>query len=417
MLSNFVLISEYKLPNKYSISSLIASLETDPFFNNLNIKIFRKEIKRKDLDRLLLEFDNVIVLFSLMSYQLKDFEKRIELLKEFGEKIIIIAGGPHPTARPKEVLDLGCDFVVIGEGEKSLGPLIKNSILKKKLVNVKNLAYINNNELIISEKEDLINLNDYPICSIKYKLWNPIEISRGCPFACTFCSTPMIFGKKMRFRGIENIVSGLKEAVKKGYNKVWFLSSNALSYDSDKLKKPNIESIKNLLRSIKKIKEIDKIFFGTFPSEIRPDYINEDISEILEYISNTHFVIGGQHGSNSMLKKLHRGHTKEDVLNAIDILKKNNIDVHLDMIFGFPNESNEEEQENIQYMKNISLKGAIIHSHYFMPLPNTKLEKSIPKPLSSPMKKIIGELARKGLLYGQWMKQTEISNFLFSQNA
>jgi len=414
---NFVLISEFTLPNKYSISCLIAALEIDPFFDNLPIKIFRNKIKREDIEQLFVEFDKIIILFSLMSYQIKDLEEKIKILKSFGEKIIIISGGPHPTARPQEILNLGCDFVVVGEGEQALRSLLKHVIQNSSYEKVNGLAFIKNNTFVVNENKELIDLNDYPICSIRYHLWSPIEISRGCPFACSFCSTPAIFGKKMRFRSVENIEKGLKEAVKTGYDKVWFLSSNALSYDSNKIRKPNIGSIKNLLKSIKNIKEIDKIFFGTFPSEIRPDYVNENITEILEYISNSHFVVGGQHGSNSMLKKLHRGHTKEDVLNAIDILKRNNIDVHLDMIFGFPDETQEEEDENIEYMKSVCAKGVTIHSHYFMPLPNTKLEKSIPKSLSSNMKKIIGELARKGSLYGQWIKQTEISNFLVSRNS
>ncbi|NHI92724.1 MAG: TIGR04013 family B12-binding domain/radical SAM domain-containing protein [Candidatus Lokiarchaeota archaeon] len=416
MFSNFVIIAEYKFPNKYSISSLIASLEVDPFFNDVPVKIYRRSISKKDLEELFMKYSKIIVLFSIMSYQIKDFEKKIKNLREFGNNVILIAGGPHPTARPEEVLNLGINYVIMGEGENTLITLLKNLILNNSIDKIYGLSFIKNKILIKNKPKLGINLNKYPICSNRYKLWNPIEISRGCPFACSFCATSSIFGKNYRFRDVDNIIKGLRKAIKCGYDKVWFLSSNALAYKSKKIKTPNPDELQKLLNSISKLQGIVEIFFGTFPSEIRPDYVNENvISTIREYISNDYFVIGGQHGSNTMLKKLNRGHNKEDILLCIDILTNYDIKIHLDLIFGLPNESIEEEEENIEFMKEICSKGVKIHSHYFMPLPDTRLENSSPRPLSAEMQKIIGNLARKGLLYGQWLKQIEISNFLSFQ--
>ena len=415
MSSDFVIITEYKFPNKYSISSLVTSLEIDPFLKDVQIKIFRRNIEQKDIRQLLDSYSKIIILFSLMSYQIKDFNEKLKLLSKFKKYIIAIAGGPHPTAKPKQLLDLGIDYVVIGEGENVIRLLLKNIIQNKPINTIKGLAYLKEGKLIKSEPEFKIDLNNYPICSLVHNLWGPIEISRGCPFSCSYCATSSIFGKNYRFRNVDNIISGLKKAIKHGYNKVWFLSSNSLAYKSDKIKIPNILELRNLLYSIRNLKGIEKLFFGTFPSEIRPDYVNDDaISAIREFISNDYFVMGGQHGSNSMLKKLNRAHNKEDIMLAIDILKSYKIKVHLDMIFGLPDETDREEEENIYFLKEIASKNVKIHSHYFMPLPNTRLEKAIPKPISPELQKIIGQLARKGFLYGQWMKQVEISKFLHS---
>ena len=168
-----------------------------------------------------------------------------------------------------------------------------------------------------------------------------------------------------------------------------------------------------MLKSIKQFKEIKQIFFGTFPSEVRPDSVNEDIvNEIIPYISNNSCIIGGQSGSNRILKILRRNHTVEDIEDAVDILLNYGITPKVDMIFGFYFEKPEDEEKTINFMKRIIKKGAIIHAHTFMPLPGSALEKAPPGNLSKNIKKFLGTWSRIGKVYGSWVYQEKIAREL-----
>ena len=175
-------------------------------------------------------------------------------------------------------------------------------------------------------------------------------------------------------------------------------------------KTPNVSMLIDLLKNIKKFEEIKKIFFGTFPGEVRPDSVSEEVvSSILPFISNNNCIVGGQSGSDRILKILRRNHSVEDIENAVDILLNYKITPKVDMIFGFYFENSEDEDQTISFMKKIINKGAKIHAHTFMPLPGTPLEKAPPGKLSNNIKKFLGTWSKKGKVYGSWTHQENLA--------
>jgi radical SAM superfamily enzyme YgiQ (UPF0313 family) len=144
---------------------------------------------------------------------------------------IVIAGGPHATACWREVLEYA-DYVVIGEGEFTL-PSLLSSIEAEKPICLPGIA---TSEGYIPSTSNVF-LDAYPAFS---KMKGYIEISRGCPFSCTYCQTPRIFGHVMRHRSIESIARYASR-----YRDARFLSPNAFAYgsDGDNWSKPNVETI------------------------------------------------------------------------------------------------------------------------------------------------------------------------------
>jgi len=113
---------------------------------------------------------------------------------------------------------------------------------------------------------------------------------------------------------------------------------------------------------LRKFKEIDDIYFGTFPGEVRPDSVTDEVVSVIKpFISNQSCIVGGQSGSSRVLKILRRNHTVEDIENAVDIFLKYNITPKVDMIFGFYFEKDEDEEQTISFLNRIIKKGAIIH--------------------------------------------------------
>lgn len=315
---------------------------------------------------------------------------------------VFIAGGPHPTAKPEETLRF-FDYVVTGEGEETLPELIDVLQNNGDVSSVKGIAYKNGNDIIFTGKRDQINMDKYPPFEPDIML-NTIEITRGCPYACAYCQTPQLFGHNIRHRSIDMI-----SKYAKFLGDVRFTSPNAFAYGSDGVR-PRIEKIESLLRALSPA----NIFFGTFPSEVRPEFINDSILELIQtYCKNTTINMGGQSGSQRMLTNIRRNHTVEDIIIGAEKCIDHDFAPVVDFIFGLPDETEEDQLDTLNLIKWLTGKGGKVHSHYFMPLPGTAFENSIPALLSGKVKKVMGALALLGKTTGVWDQTHTNSGSLF----
>ncbi len=348
-----------------------------------------------------------------MTPDLKNIRNEINSLSSLQgnirKKLILIAGGPHPTGDPLGTLQIGFNIIVIGEGENTLKKIISKIRDNESLDDLKGVAYYKNHQLFIKKTNDWINLDDFPAFAPLHRLFSPIEISRGCPFVCKFCQTPRIHGFSMRHRSISNICKHLQYACKIGKKKTWFISSNAFAYGSFDGKKANEFEVEKLLRSIKKIPGMEQIFFGTFPSEVRPEFVTDDIVALVtEYCSNKTLSIGAQSGSDRLLEFIHREHTVADIMNSIEIVDRHGITPYVDIIFGLPSENDEDRARTRDLMKFVADKGGIIHSHVFIPLPGTPFERFPPGRINGVDMKFLQKLTAKGQANGSWFHQMRI---------
>ncbi len=406
----------YNKDNIYSLNSIAAALETGEYFEGIEFYFILKENDLiRNLQNIIDNHDTILVGISFFTTQLFDTHDLIRSLKsKYGDKCLFVAGGPHPTGDPIGTLEMGFDLVVVGEGEETIKELMKNLFLNKKLDNIKGIAYLNEkNNYIYTGKRAPINLDEYPPFPIKNTRFGAIEITRGCPYVCYFCQIPYISGTIPRHRNIESICKSVK--ILHDYygdlTDIRFITPNAFSYGSKDGKKVNLAKLKDLLLNIREIiGEKAKIFFGTFPSEVRPEHVNQDTLDlVLKYADNDNITIGAQSGSQKILELCHRDHTSEDVYKAVNLALKSKLKVNVDFIFGLPGEIEEDIALTIKMMRNLSELGARIHAHSFIPLPQTPFAKQPVKHLNEAYKKAIKNLISKGYAFGDWNKQEKIA--------
>ena len=359
--------------NKYSISRLY------PLIGGRLFKSFEEilnDIKNNNLDVLIYSFTTLSK--NKIAKEIKEINKLKKLIKS--NKPILIAGGAHPTGAPKDTIKMGFDYVIVGEGEITLPKIIEKLKKNEEL-----------NEKII-KGEQVINLDEFE----KIEPLTPVEITRGCPYKCRFCQTPQIFGNNVRHRSIESI---LKLTNPNTDTRV--ISPNAFCYGSKTGTKPNVEKLEKLLKKLSEGK--GKLFFGTFPSEVRPEFIQKDTIElVVKYCDNKFLHFGAQSGSDEMLRYIRRGHTVDDVLNAIDLCRDYDLIPKVDFIFGFPNENEFHRKDSMELLKYIIKKNGKVHAHYFMPLPGTYFENQKPTVLDRKTLRALGQLSQKGLVSGSW---------------
>ncbi len=418
----------YHKHNIYSLNAIAGALETDEVFERIDFYFIPTQDKLiAILEQVFQKYDITIVGISFFTTQLFETQDLIQKIKQkYPKEVMIIAGGPHPTGDPLGTLKMGVDIVITGEGEETIIELMQRIVNNDIWHIIEGIAYINENAKFIStRKRKTINLDDFPPFPLKNRRFGAVEITRGCPYVCYFCQTPYLSGIKPRHRSIESVCKYVK-ILNNHYGDltdVRFITPNAFSYGSIDGKVLNLTKLEELLKNVREIiGKNGRIFLGTFPSEVRPEHVIDDTIElILKYADNDNITIGAQSGSQKILDLCHRDHTLKDIYNAVDLAIKNNLKINVDYIFGLPGEEEEDINLTINMMKELSDRGARVHAHSFIPLPQTPFAKAPVKRIKDLYKNEIKSLISKGLAFGDWKKQErlaiEIAKYLKKINS
>ncbi|EHR77910.1 Fe-S oxidoreductase [Thermococcus litoralis DSM 5473] len=353
-----------------------------------------------------------VVLYSFLTEEIWEVEKEVNVLKE-KTNALLVAGGYHATAMPRHTLRMGFDIAAVGEGEEVIFQLLtalkkSNFKITRELMEIKGLLFYLNGEFVFTGFAKVEDFTKFPPFAESSYLIAPIEISRGCPFGCYYCQTPYAKGFRMRHRPIDQIVKYSRRMKDMRY-----ITPNAFAYGS-----PGailrLDKLEALLKALQPLREEGRrLFYGTFPSEVRPEFVKPETLELLlKYADNRRLAIGAQSGDDEMLKAMHRLHTTEHVRQAVEYMLEYGIEPVVDFIVGLPNENEESQRKSIEFMKWIMRKGGKVRAHYFMPLPGTPWARCKPSPLSDEMKKFLGRMAAKGYIEGSWGVQIELSKRL-----
>lgn len=124
----------------------------------------------------------------------------------------LVCGGHHPSALPQQMLDIGYDQVVVGEGENALIAIIDGDT--RPIIS----GYINPFCLI-----DELPFPDYTGLSWSGAMGMPIISSRGCTSICTFCASTAFWGHKWKMRSAEDVLAEIREM---GLKKFMFEDDN-----------------------------------------------------------------------------------------------------------------------------------------------------------------------------------------------
>ena len=414
MISNLALILYYTKLNKYSFNALLGSLEKRDYFDNLKVYFFDNSHELiSSISDISDNHDKVVVGISFFTTQLWETVKLIGDIKaKTCNNLLLIAGGPHPTGDPDGTLNMGFNIVVRGEGEETFPDLLISLDRGEDYHSLKGICFINDSgTYTFTGRRPWIDLNAYPPFSVKYQKFGHIEITRGCPYGCFFCQTPQILGGIPRHRSIDIICEYVKLLTSRNLKDIRFITPNAFSYGSIDGKTINLNSLESLLSSVRGIiGKRGRIFFGSFPSEVRPEHVTpETVNLVLKYADNDNLIIGAQSGSRRVLELCHRGHSLEDIYNSVEITTNAGLKANVDFIFGLPGETIKDIRYTIKVMKDLIKYGAKVHAHTFMPLPQTRFSKEPAGTINKELNEAISQLISDGLVYGDWNEQERVA--------
>jgi len=155
----------------------------------------------------------------MLSGMLVQREGLLALLREARERgKITVVGGPYASSCSDDVLRVGCDFLLRGEVEHTIGELF-SALSKGERSGVFSSAEKPDLAASPLPRFDLIDFNDYAVLGI--------QTSRGCPFECEFCDVVNVYGRRIRYKSPERVIEELEALYRLGWrNEVIFCDDN-----------------------------------------------------------------------------------------------------------------------------------------------------------------------------------------------
>lgn len=406
------LVVFYPKPNRYGLAAVAGALGTDARLASLPLAFVRRPAELPAaIDAALGEAGRVLLLLSYFTVQAPSMARLLRGISASSrERLVVVAGGPHPSGDPAGAIAAGCDVVVVGEGEETFRELVATLLDGGPPEEVAGLALPGGSGIRLTGRRPFLDLDDWPPWCAPHRKFGPIEISRGCPHGCCFCQTTYLFGGRVRHRSPKVVAAHAAVMAARGMPDVRFISPDAFSYGSPDGRSMHPDRVGELLEEVRRVLPSNsRIYFGSFPSEIRPEHVTGEMLRLVRHFAaNDNLVIGAQTGSARLLEACRRGHGVGDVTRAVELIRSFGYTCFVDFVFGLPGETDDDLDQTIVLMDTLVAMGAVIHAHTFMPLPGTPFADAPPGRLRHRLRERVRKLVAAGSLFGEWHRQERI---------
>lgn len=197
-------------------------------------------------------------------------------------------------------------------------------------------------------------LPDTSIVRQKSELKSKVNISFGCNNFCSYCIVPFVRGREVS-RNPKVIIEEISYLAKNGCKEVLLLGQNVNSYGKDNESYPDFA---DLLLEVAAIEGIQRIRFMTSHPKDFSQKLIHTIADSPKVCNHVHLPV--QAGSNTVLKAMNRGYTRENYLELVESIKDNISGVSLttDIIVGFPGETEEEFSDTLELIRKVRFDSA-----------------------------------------------------------
>jgi len=274
--------------------------------------------------------------FSTMSNNIILALEICQAVKKQLPEVYTILGGPGASFNALEIMNSfpSIDAIIRGEAEKALPDLVEQLIEGIDAPKVQGLVSRHNEETIDQrwpqpiENLDHLPLPLYELCRFdkeKDRQSVSLEIGRGCPFGCTFCSTSVYFKRRYRVKSIERILSEISLIQKQLGQRTVIFNHDLLTFD-----RAFIEELCNGLKQ-----QTPLIRWGC---SARLDTIDESILIEMREAGCERIFMGVEVATERMQKVIRKRLDLTQVQETIELLMKHNFVITLSFIVGFPEE-------------------------------------------------------------------------------
>ena len=301
---------------------------------------------------------------SMFSHEWPYIRDSITQIKKKFPTAKIVVGGEHVTALPEYCLRdcNSIDYIALGEGEETWSEIVKKN--DNNFDEIAGLAYLKNNKFIQSEPRkrighiDEIPWPDWETFPIEPYLDNavsfgpgsgrnmPILASRGCPYECTFCSNPLMFGRRYYTREINDLIKQIKYYIEK------YKITGLQFYDLTAIVKK-----KWVLEFCEALKKNNINLEWSLPSGTRSEALDLEVIQALASVNLKYLVYAPESGSVKTLALIKKKIKIPAVEKSVRYAVSQNIVARTNLIIGFPGETRLQLYKNIIPTNKICIYG------------------------------------------------------------
>jgi radical SAM superfamily enzyme YgiQ (UPF0313 family) len=329
------------------------------------------------------ESSDIIGVSIMFSQEWPFIRKLIKKIKQSYPNKIIVIGGEHATALTEYTLK-DCpeiNYIIKGEGEIAFLDFCHAYRIGSSVEAIPGVAFLNSNQDLVVTASNRLKAIDH----IPWPLWEkfnltpyfrpnftmaiahgrnmPLLATRGCPYQCTFCSSPTMWTTRYTMRPPSDVVDEIVHNIEKyGANSIDFYDLTAIVQ-----KKWIMEFTEELKRRNVKIT-------WSLPSGTRSEALDEEVLRNLKETGMELLVYAPESASTRVLHDIKKKISFPKMFNSIVIAKKYGLIIKLNYVMGFPTEKRIDMYQTLLSIWRFALIGVEdVDLSIFSPYPGSEL--------------------------------------------
>lgn len=370
--------SHYVVP-PVGLGYLATSLRNAGYDDIVILDCIKDELRPAQLARKAEELKPQVIGFQVFSSDFAAARESMTQAKSAVPNALIIAGGPHVSATGVRVLEEmpALDYAFAGEAEIGF-PLLMDRALRARTLDIRDIpglmwrdgngshanprAFIKDLDALGFPAWDLMPPNTYPDApqGAFYKQFPiaPVATSRGCPYGCAFCGSPVNMGRQLRFRSLSHVFAEM-EMLRSTYGVKEFHFIDDMFNASKR-------------RVMEFCRVLEAKAWGisySFPNGLRLNSLDREMLDAMKRSGAYAFTVGIESGSQRVLDLMNKHLTLDMIREKVNLIYEAGLEPSGFFLLGFPGETKEEMRMTVDLAKSLPLKRA--HFSNFLPLPGT----------------------------------------------
>lgn len=313
----------------------------------------------------------------------KQFKQVVKKAMKLNEKAFVAAIGCYAQLKPEELAAVDGVDLVLGASEKFKITDYINDLSKNDMGEVHSCE--------ISEADFYVG--SY---SIGDRTRAFLKVQDGCDYKCTYCTIPLARGIS-RSDELQNVLNNAAEISQQNIKEIVLTGVNIGDYGKGEFgNKKHEHTFLELVQALDKVEGIERLRI----SSIEPNLLK---NETIEFVAQSrtfvpHFHIPLQSGSNDVLKKMKRRYLREIYTERVAKIREvmPHACIGVDVIVGFPGETNEHFLETYHYLNDLDI--SYLHVFTYSERDNTEaalMENVVPTVVRSKRSKMLRGLSVK----------------------
>lgn len=294
----------------------------------------------------------------------------------------VIWGGWHPSLMPEQCLASGLvDACVTGQGERTFAEVVEAIEAGASFEGIPGLVWRRDGETVRNPPRPLADVNalpraDFELLALEryfqFRGTRRLDYcsSQGCPFQCSFCADPRVYGQRWSGLKAARVVAEVQQHVRRyRLREVFFNDDNFFT---------DLQRAEDVCRGLLDA-GVGVRWFGTGRADLLRR-LSEHQLGLLKASGCYKINVGAESGSPELLRRIKKGTLVEEVLETAEKLHRHGIGARFSFIAGFPEEPASSLAETYRTAKALrDIDGGFETPIYFYaPYPGTELAERMP---------------------------------------